>query len=182
MLASPSDLVDILRRVADGDRRAFAELYRATSLKLFGIIFRILKRQEPAEEVLQEVYCKIWENVGSFDPTRASPITWMATIARNRALDEVRKREPNLVANAADVYDVVDPGKMPSEQVEMSEELHRLEACLEGLEEDRRAAIKLAYLDGFSRKELAEQFDQPVGTIKTWLYRGLKQLKDCLGS
>ena len=182
MLPTTSNLALVLRRVAEGDRGAFSELYHATSLKLFGIIFRILRRREPAEEILQEVYCKIWEHAGSFDASRASPITWMAAIARNRALDEVRKREPAFVTDDSGVFEVIDPGKLPSEQLELSEELRRLETCFEGLDKERREAIKLAYLDGFSRQELADQFHQPVGTIKTWLHRGLKQLKDCLGS
>lgn len=181
-MLSAADLRPILKRVAAGDRNAFAELYNRTSLKLFGITWRILKRRELAEEVVQEAYYKIWENAHKFDPEKASPITWMAAIARNRALDEVRRREFTFVADTSEAVEVADPDRLPSEQVEISDELARLEVCLEGLDADRRDAIRLAYFDGLSRKDLAEKFGQPVGTIKTWLHRGLKQLRDCLGS
>lgn len=176
------ELARVLHRVAQGEHQAFSELYNATSLKLFGIIFRIIKQRELAEEILQEVYCKIWENASAFDASKASPITWMAAIARNRALDEVRRRQPQFSSDESGILEIVDSGKSPSDQLEISDELRRLENCFEGLDEERRAAIKLAYLDGFSRKELADKFDQPIGTIKTWLHRGLKQLRDCLGA
>lgn len=182
MRYTTDDLARLLRRVADGDREAFDPLYSATSLKLFGIVLRILKRREIAEEVLQDVYYRIWRNAGRFDATLASPITWMATIARNRALDEVRRREPATVDSTPDVVDSIpDPGRDASELTELDEDFRRLQTCLDGLEPVRRDAIQLAYLDGLSRKELADRFGLPIGTIKTWLHRGLKQLKDCLG-
>ena len=109
MRLTSDDLTKILERVGHGDCHAFEQLYQATSLKLFGIIFRILKRREPAEEILQEVYCKIWEHAGRFDPARASSISWMAAIARNRALDEIRKREPKFAEGATGIFEVVDP-------------------------------------------------------------------------
>ena len=182
MQTSASDLTGLMSRVASGDRQAFADLYRATSVKLFGVVLRILKRRELAEEILQEVYLRIWDNAGSFDRSRASPITWMATIARNRALDEVRKRQLDVAPVDVGELEIAASDKLPSEQAELNEELRRLEACLDRLDPDRKDAIKRAYLDGASRKELAERYDQPVGTIKTWLHRGLKQLKECLGT
>ena len=97
-------------------------------------------------------------------------------------MDEVRRRDLNYVPASAEVLDFPDPDKLASDQVELSEDLQRLEDCLGKLDPERREAIRLAYLDGLSRKDLAERFNLPVGTIKTWLHRGLKQLKDCLGS
>lgn len=170
----------LLERVHRGDRDAFAALYPATSRKLFGIVFRILHHQPQAEEVLQEVYILIWEHAHRFDATRATPITWMSTIARNRALDEVRKRRPEFVTDNLD--EAVDPSAGPSAHLELSRELRKLETCLEQLGVDKSTAIKLAYLDGYSREQLAGRFAIPVGTIKTWLHRGLKQLKRCLDS
>ena len=182
MPATSAELAQLLERVGNGDRDAFAEVYAATAMKLFGIVSRILRRRELAEEVLQEVYLRIWERASDFDSARASPITWMATIARNRALDEVRRRELNYVPAGEDVLEFPDPTRLASEQVELSEDLRRLEQCLGELDPERRDAIRLAYLDGFSRNDLAARFSIPVGTVKTWLHRGLKQLKDCLGS
>ncbi len=175
-------LIGLLTRVAGGDRAAFASLYEATSLKLFGIVLRILRREALAEEILQEVYVKIWQRASDFDAKKASPIAWMATIARNHAIDAARKRQPKLVENLPHIGDIADEDDLPGDRLEMSDELRRLEACLDGLEEARRSMVKLAYLEGYSRQDLAERFGQPVGTIKTWLHRSLKQLRDCLGS
>ena len=180
MPATSAQLAQLLERAGNGDREAFAEVYAATAVKLFGIVSRILRRRELAEEVLQEVYLRIWERASDFESSRASPITWMAAIARNRALDELRRRELNYVPAGEEVLEFPDSSKLASEQVELSEELQRLEQCLSELEPERRDAIRLAYLDGLSRKELAARFNLPLGTIKTWLHRGLKQLKDCL--
>lgn len=182
MLKSSRDISDLLARVAEGDAQAFAAVYNATSLKLFGICLRILRRQDLAEEILQEVYIRVWDRAGDFDRSRASPITWMATIARNRALDEVRKRHPVFAEDMAGTEDIADPARSPAEQAETSEELRRLDACLDKLDAKYRDAVRLAYLDGLSRAELAARFGQPVGTVKTWLHRSLKQLKNCLGS
>lgn len=182
MLKSSDDITDLLSRVAEGDRAAFAALYQATSLKLFGICLRILRRQELAEEILQEVYVRIWDKAETFDASRASPITWMATIARNRALDEARKRKPVFADDLSGVEDISDPARNPEQNLETSDEVSRLNACLDKLDAPRRSAVRLAYLDGLSRAEIAELLDQPVGTVKTWLHRSLKQLKECLGS
>lgn len=174
-------LAEVLIRVGQGDRAAFSELYSATSRKLFGVVLRILNNQELAEEVLQEVYLKVWNKASDFDKEKASPITWMAVIARNRALDELRKRQVASVADSEDVLlNIEDESATPDEQTELNKEMQRLSRCLDGLEENKADMIKLAYLDGYSRQQLAEKFDQPLGTIKTWLHRSLKQLKDCL--
>jgi RNA polymerase sigma-70 factor, ECF subfamily len=180
MATTPADLAEFLARMGTGDRTALAPLYQATSLKLFGIVFRILRRRALAEEILQEVYVKIWERASDFDAGRASAITWMATIARNRALDEVRKRGPILMQEGPDILNVASTGPSAEERLELHDDLRRLENCLDSLEAERQALVRLAYLDGCSRQELAERFNQPVGTIKTWLHRSLKQLKSCL--
>lgn len=182
MAQSGADLIALLEQTSKGDRKAFAALYDATNMKLFGIVLRILRKQEIAEEILQEVYVKIWHRSGDFRAERGSPITWMATIARNHSLDEVRKRAPAFVDEPDAVEKVADPCRTPEGKVEASEEMNRLEICLAQLEEQKREAVMLAYLDGYSRKELAEHLGQPVNTIKTWLHRSLKNLKDCLGN
>jgi RNA polymerase sigma-70 factor (ECF subfamily) len=177
-----ADLVSLLGRVAARDRDAFATLYEATSAKLWGVVLRVLTRRDVAEDVLQEVYVKIWERAGSFDPERASPITWMATIARNRAIDEVRRRAPVSIEDAPEALEVAESGPDPLEGTQQSEELRRLQECLQGLEPERREMVLLAYYTGLSRDELAQRFSHPVNTIKTWLHRSLAQLRKCLGS
>lgn len=182
MLKAPSHLEELMARVARGDRDAFATLYGAVSAKLFGIIVRILRRREVAEDVLQDVFVKIWQKAADFDAARASPVTWMATIARNSALDVARKRTPLALDDAPEAMEVADPAAPVLEQLEQGEDLRRLQLCLDGLEAERQQMVRLAYLDGLSREELAQRFGHPVGTIKTWLHRSLKQLKECLGT
>lgn len=182
MPLSSDELNDLVHRLASGDRSVFPALYRATSAKLYGIILRILRRRDLADEVLQEVYVRIWNNAASFDSARASPITWMATIARNRALDEVRKVGPVPIEETPEAFEVEDPQMLASEKMEIAAELTRLQACLEALEPERREIVKLAYFDGCSREELSTRFGHPVATIKTWLHRSLKQLRGCLAS
>lgn len=182
MQATTQHLAELIARVAARDRVAFAEVYRATSAKLLGVIARILVRRDIAEEVLQEVYVTVWERAGDYDPTRASPITWMATIARNRALDSVRRRQMLSIEDTPSAMEMPSDDPHPLTGIELSEDIGRLWRCLDGLEKDRREAVILAYLKGESREALGQRFGRPVSTIKTWLHRSLKQLKDCLGS
>ena len=172
----------LLALVSRRDRDAFAQLYAATSAKLYGVILRILRRRDLADEVLQEVYVKIWEHAGGFVPDRASPISWMATIARNRALDEIRRKVPLALEDMPAGFEVADTLPLASETLEHSQELQRLLACLDRLDPQKAEIVKLAYLTGLSRDDLANRFGHPTATIKTWLHRSLKQLKDCLGS
>ena len=182
MPPTAQDITDLLVQVGTGDRPAFSRVYDATSSKLYGIILRILKRRELADEVLQEVYVKIWERAADFDPTRASPITWMATIARNRALDEVRKRVALSIEDTPEALNVASSEASPLQAVELSQDVQRLMTCLNGLDPQRREMVVLAYINGSSREELSQRFSHPVATIKTWLHRSLAQLKACLSS
>ena len=176
------DLVDLLARVAKRDRPAFEALYAASSGKLFGVIVRILGRQAAAEEALQDAYVKIWQRAGDFDHTRGSAIAWMATIARNRALDEIRRTRTSATVAFPEGFEPVAAFEDPLGGRERSEALRKLMACLAGLDEERRQVILLAYYRGMSREALAERFKRPVPTIKTWLHRGLAQLRVCLSS
>jgi RNA polymerase sigma-70 factor, ECF subfamily len=181
MLTS-AELVWLLAAVAKGDQAAFERLYGATRAKLYGIVLRILRRSDLANEILQETYLKIWSSADKFDPALASPITWMAPIARNRAIDAVRKRtetsmeeEPEIMAVAAESVD-------PLARREMNEQLKRLLTCLGRLEPDRQRLVLLAYYGGLSRDQLAARFERPVNTIKTQLRRALADIRECLDS
>jgi RNA polymerase sigma-70 factor, ECF subfamily len=176
------DLSDLLARVAARDREAFAAVYKATSAKLWGVVVRILPRRDIAEDVLQDVYVRIWERAASFDPAKASPITWMATIARNRAIDEVRRKSSVSIEDAPESLEVEQDAPSPLDNTQMSQDLRRLQQCLQGLDAERREIVLLAYYNGLSRDELAKRFSHPVATIKTWLHRSLAQLRKCLGS
>ena len=183
--ASPGagdDLSPLLRRVAARDAAAFAALYQRTSAKLYGVVARILTRGDAAADVLQEAYVRIWEKAGDFDPQKGSPLAWMATIARNRALDEVRRVRPGSLEDQPEGFEPAADEIDPLAARERSEGLAALVACLEKLDEEKRAILMLAYYRGLSREALAKRFGRPVATIKTWLHRSLAQLRDCLES
>lgn len=180
MTSSRQELDDLLAGVARGDEAAFAELYQATSAKLYGVALRILRSREAAEDVVQDSYFKVWERARDFDPKIAAPVTWMAAIVRNRALDEVRRRAARPQADVSELDNVESDDEHPVEVLGRREDLERLMRCLEGLDPEKQQMVRLAYLDGLSREALAKRFDRPEGTIKTWLHRSLAQLKGCL--
>jgi RNA polymerase sigma-70 factor (ECF subfamily) len=181
MKSSRQKLDKLLEGVAAGDEASFAELYQATSAKLFAVALRILRSREAAEEVLQESYFRVWERAKDFKPEIASPITWMAAIVRNRSLDEVRRRVARPFADDAEIEDIESEDEHPLEALGRKEDVERLLRCLERLEPEKKQIVRLAYLDGISREALAKRFNRPEGTIKTWLHRSLAQLRDCLG-
>ena len=170
----------LMSQVAQRDRRAFAALYEATSAKLYGVILRITHQRALADEVLQEVFVKVWDRAGEFDGTRGSPITWMATIARNRALDEVRRKAPIGIEDSPEAQEADDGSEHPLDRQERSEELARVMGCLEALDPEKRQILLLAYYRGMSREALGKRFSAPVSTIKTWLHRSLAQIRTCV--
>ncbi len=179
--AGESDLSGLLGRVAAGDEAAFAALYRATSGRLNGVVARILPARDVAAEALQDAYVRIWKKAADFDPARGSALAWMATIARNRALDEARRVRPVSLDDMDEGFEPEADTIDPLAAREKSESLKALIACLEGLGEEKRAILMLAYYRGASREALAKRFGRPVPTIKTWLHRSLAQLRMCLG-
>jgi RNA polymerase sigma-70 factor, ECF subfamily len=181
-LAAADDLVELLRRTAARDAEAFAALYRQTHALLYGVVARILKRGDASGEALQEAYVRIWEKAGEFDSGKGSPIAWMATIARNRALDDVRRVRPTSLEDMPEGFEPAAETVEPLAARARSEQLSALLECLGALEPERREVVLLAYYRGFSRDALAARFDRPVPTIKTWLRRGLMQLRECLES
>ncbi len=177
---SAKALEDLLAATAEGDRGAFRELYDRCSAKLFGVILRILRNRHKSEDVLQDVFLKIWQKAGSYNPAQGRPITWMATIARNRAIDIVRAARPEQsVEEPGDEEEIFRLGGHDAEDVDVVE-LEALRFCLAEMKEDDRNYVLLAYYEGYSREELADRFASPVGTIKTRLRRGLLALRTCL--
>jgi RNA polymerase sigma-70 factor, ECF subfamily len=181
-MLTPSELVWLLASVAKGDQAAFERLYAATRAKLYGVVLRILRRTDLADEVMQDAYLKIWRSAGDFDPHVASPMTWMVAIARNRAIDLVRKKAERSIEEEPAALEVAGETPDPLARRELTDELKRLLACLGDLDEERRRIVLLAYYNGWSREQLATQFGKPVNTIKTWLRRSLIELRGCLGS
>src|ERR1044071_8380747 len=157
-MLTPAELVWLLAAVAKGDQAAFERLYVATRAKLYGVVLRILRRSDLADEVIQETYLKIWNSAGTFDPKVASPITWMVAIARNRALDLIRKKTEASLEDEPAALEAAGEEPNPLARREMTEELRRLLGCLRELEEDRRRMVVLAYYSGWSRDQLAAKF------------------------
>ena len=180
MQSTRQSLEVLLASVAKGDEAAFAELYQATSSKLFGVALRILRSREVAEEVVQEAYFRVWERAGDYKPEIASPVTWMSAIVRNRALDEARRRVARPFADASELDDIESEDEHPLAAIERGQDVERLLRCMEGLEPEKKQIVRLAYLHGLSREAIAKRFNRPEGTIKTWLHRSLAQLKECL--
>ncbi|MBF8176463.1 MULTISPECIES: sigma-70 family RNA polymerase sigma factor [Oxalobacteraceae] len=167
----------------DGD--AFRQLYDATSSKLFGFALRILVKRELAEEVLQESFVSIWNNAASYQAGLAAPMTWMTTIVRNKAFDTLRRIDGAVEIDAdhfdkevMDALESVDP--TPIEALQISDESKALARCFAKLESLHRQAIALAFYHDLSHSEVAEQLALPIGTVKTWVRRGLEKLRLCL--
>ncbi len=174
-------LARALTRAGTGDRAAFAEVYRRTSAKLFGICLRISPDRQAAEDVMQEVYAIIWRRAGGFDAGRASPITWLATIARNRAIDRLRaSRRAGLTRPIEDASDIADTRADAFAQLVARQDAGRLSACLDELDERVGGAIRRAFWGGATYAELAERASVPLGTMKSWVRRALLRLRDCL--
>jgi RNA polymerase sigma-70 factor (ECF subfamily) len=166
---------------ASGDRGAFENLYSRTSAKLFGVCLRILHERSEAEEVLQDVYLTIWRKAGQYDGDRASPITWLAMIARNKSIDRLRSGRIDRAALPIDLAaQLADEGISASALAEAAAEGKRLHNCLDELSGEQRGAIRVAFFEGCTYEEIAERSDTPLGTIKSWIRRGLLKLKDCL--
>ena len=180
-MLSQAELVWLLAAVAKGDQAAFERLYGATRAKLYGVLLRILGTPELADDVMQETYLKVWKMAGKFDPTIASPITWMVAIARNRAIDIVRKRADVSVEDSPEAMGVASEAPPPLARREMTEELRRLLSCLGKLDPEKQRIVLLAYYSGWSREQLAQKLDIPVNTIKTWLRRSLLEIRECMG-
>jgi RNA polymerase sigma factor (sigma-70 family) len=179
--AARSQLAAALARIAGGDRSALQLVYRDTSAKLFGICLRILRDKAEAEDVLQDVYMTVWRRAETFDPGRASPITWLVAVARNRSIDRLRSGAgARRMAPLDEAAEVRDSAPSALAQVERWQEHQRLMDCLGELEPRHAGAIRSAFLDGATYDELAQRMDVPLGTMKSWIRRSLQRLKSCL--
>lgn len=174
-----SDLDTCLVEVAKGDRVAFRELYRLTASRLNGVLRPMISNRARREEILQEAYVKIWQNASRFDPQRGSAMMWMATVTRRLAIDELRRASP-LTQSLDD-----DEALMNSLAAEVPQlepfGADQLEGCLKQLRSEYRDAVVLAYLKGLTYDQLALSLNRPLGTVKTWVHRGIIDLRECMG-
>jgi RNA polymerase sigma-70 factor (ECF subfamily) len=189
--ARQKKLADLLSRVALGQREAFESLYRETSAHLLGVVLRIQTDRAQAEDVLQEVYVNVWRAAQSFNPALSQPTTWLHSVARNRAIDSLRRRQTDpatvssVMSNADDeetdmLHALPSDAPGPLDLLEQASSALALNTCMEQLTNHQRQSIALAYYQGLSHGEMAEQLRQPLGTVKSWVRRGLQGLKGCL--
>jgi RNA polymerase sigma factor (sigma-70 family) len=178
--AARAILVEALVRTGEEDRDAFRTVYRLTSAKLFGICLRICEDRQGAEDVLHDVYLTIWHRAGAYQPGRASPISWLATIARNRAIDWRRRHGRARIAPVEDADAMPDPAAAQDDALIADEQRARLHDCLETIEARQRGAIRSAFFGGLTYAELAVAHAVPLGTMKSWVRRGLLALRGCL--
>ena len=174
-------LQDAMARLAAGDQSALEEIYRATRVKLFGITLRILGDTKEAEDALQDVYVNLWQRADRYDPTRASPIAWLAAFARNRAIDRLRTGKVRQgavpVEEAAPLADGNPLADMLLVDAEQTAQIHK---CLGELDARTQGHIRAAFFEGHTDAQLAEAADVPLGTMKSWIRRGLQRLRACL--
>ncbi|TFV86895.1 sigma-70 family RNA polymerase sigma factor [Oxalobacteraceae bacterium OM1] len=185
----PQQLNAWLNAIARQDRQAFRLLYEATAPKLFGYALRILTKREAAEEALQESFISIWNSAGSYQASLAAPMTWMTTIVRNKALDALRRADHAIEIDAESFKDggmqsmieaMESPMRGPGDALQLSESAAALANCFRQLQGLHRQAIAMAFYHDLSHQEVAEQMRLPLGTVKTWIRRGLERLRVCL--
>jgi RNA polymerase sigma-70 factor (ECF subfamily) len=202
---SPPELAALLARIAREDAGALRTLYELTAAKLFGVALRILIRREWAEEALQDAFINIWRYAGDYRENVAAPMTWMTAIVRNRALDSLRRQKAEraesmerkdaegtsalgrrstiALGDWSESFEDLLPGdeRDPAESALLSEAARQLEICMKRLDASQRQAVALAYLRDQSHGEIAQTLSVPLGTVKSWVRRGLEKLKLCMG-
>ena len=188
------ELSGLLARTGLGDRAAFAALYERTSAHLYAVVLRIHRDRAQAEDILQEVYVNVWRSAQSFDAALSQPLTWLSSVARNRAIDSLRRTQTQPQIQSAitsggddaeeiDVVDrVADDAPGPLELLSRAADARALGACMQGLSAPQRQSVALAFFDGLSHAEVAARLKQPLGTVKSWVRRALLSLKTCLES
>jgi RNA polymerase sigma-70 factor (ECF subfamily) len=184
------ELAQLLARTGLGDRQAFSRLYERTSGHLFAVVLRIQRDRAMAEDLLQEVYVAVWKAASSFDAARSQPLTWLTHIARNRAIDSLRRAQSQPRTESLSVDDddgQPDPTEAlasdepgPLDLLNQASEKRELTQCLERLTPTQRQSVALAFYDGLSHAEVAAHLREPLGTVKSWVRRALNTLKSCL--
>lgn len=190
-----AQLERLMERVSRADRQAFQSLYELSSPVLFAVVLRINRDRSAAEEVLQEVFMAVWRQAERYDSTQSRVMTWLTTIARHRAIDSLRRKssEPVTISRfsslAGGAGDDSDPDLLdtlrsdepgPLELLDDATRANDLERCMQHLTGEQRNCLALAYYQGLSHAEVAQHMSQPLGTVKSWVRRGLQSLRSCL--
>lgn len=183
-MAEREQLIDWLAATARGDQQAFQQLYESTSSQLYALLLRILRNPERAQDALQDAYVRVWQKAGTYSPERGAPLTWLLSVARYRALDMLRRKrpevtmpeDPDMIARLLED----EHSLSPVEENENRQALDAVRACLGTLQTQQRDSVLLSYYEGLTHQELSERMDAPLGTVKSWIRRGLMRLRDCL--
>lgn len=171
----------LLQATAQGDSAAFEQLYRTTSSRLLGVCLRIVNQRSEAEDVLQDVYTNVWRKAAQFDPQRASGVTWLTMMARNKSIDHLRAGRNSRLSVPIEFAEALVGGAPDAQAAaEAAIDSHRLDTCLGELEAPRRQLLRTAFFEGSTYEELAQRSGTPLGTVKSWIRRSLAKLKVCL--
>lgn len=173
-------LADAIIRTGEGDRSAFETVYKQTSAKLFGVCLRIFPDRTEAEEALQEAYLTIWNKAASFEDGRASPISWLVTVTRNRAIDRLRSKGKAGLASLDEAAEIIDPAPLADAQMLATDESHVLHDCINDLNKRDAHFIRSAFIGGATYTDLAMREGEPLGTVKSRIRRALFKLRQCI--
>ena len=186
MSYSTADNERLVRLLADtgrGDQRAFAQLYAACSSHLYALLLRMLKRRDWADEALQDCFLRVWQKADTYAPEKGSPLTWLLTVARYRALDLLRMKRPEVEMpdeGEEPPMTFADVTESPEDRAVEREGLGILYDCMKDLQDEQKRSVLLAYYEGYTHQELALAMKAPLGTVKSWVRRGLARLRECL--
>ncbi|MGY0399489.1 MAG: RNA polymerase sigma factor [Ostreibacterium sp.] len=177
-----NDPNELLLQVSLSNRQAFKKLYDLISAKLFAVSLRITKQESLSEEVLQDSFMKVWDNAYCFDPQRAQAITWIGTIVRNKSIDMIRKNSKyqHYTEYHDDSIEYPDGQDTPEQLAMTYFDIKAVNLCLELLNDKQKEVILMAYLEGYTHQQISEIKALPIGSVKTWLHRGIDKLKRCL--
>jgi RNA polymerase sigma-70 factor, ECF subfamily len=177
-----AELVDLMARSARGDQGAFAQLYDLTSRRVHGVVLRVLRSPEHAEEVTQEVYVEVWQQSARYTHAKGSVFAWIATMAHRRAVDRVRSVSSEVNRDHRYAYQSFDPEvDKVWDSVAQKHDVDRVRDAMQGLSAIQRQALTLAYFDGLTQSQIADLLGLPLGTVKTRIRDALKRLRDILG-
>lgn len=180
-ITDADQLRQLLAQCSLGNRRAFETLYRSVSPRLHGVALRFMGRPDLAEEVLQESFVRIWHNASRYEAHLSAPLTWMINITRNQAIDQLRKHRDRPLGDFEEQI-LVDESPSAHDQLNSAREANALSRCLDSLESMQRQSITVAYFQGLSCAELADHLAAPLGSVKSWIRRGMERLRRCLES
>jgi len=173
----------LLSRCALHDRKALNDLYRLVAPQLLGVLLKLLRRRALAEEALQDVMVRVWQRANQFEAYRGRGMAWLVSVARNRAIDLLRSQRSFVSLDDSPIDEIADESGHDEMEMSSTDKMRgALDRCLGGLSNEQRQCIQLAYVNGYSHDEIARSVGSPLGTVKSWVRRGLTSLKRCLES